>query len=164
MRVAAVGAALVLVSCSVPSPGTAPVVTTVPGPTTGVTAGPETGDLVGFDVAEITVGTAPLLVAVADDPLLRSSGFIGVDDIGDLDGVLFTWGGEVVEPSFHMRGVPIPLDLAFFGADAALLEVVAMSVCVAEPCTYEAPGPFAYALETPAGTVSFDPGARLVFR
>lgn len=164
MRAAAVGAALVLVSCSIPSGGTAPVVTAAPGSASGVTAVVETGDLVGFDVTEITVGTTPLLVAVADDPHLRSSGFIGVDDIGDLDGVLFTWGGEVVEPSFHMRGVPIPLDLAFFGADAVLLDVVAMSVCVAEPCAYEPPGPFVYALETPAGTVTFDPGARLELR
>lgn len=155
-RAAAFAVAAVLAACARPAPTAAP-----PRPSPPTVARP-TGDLVGFGSADVEVGGERLRVAVADDPDRRARGFVGVEDTGDVDGILFTWGGEVVDVSFHMRGVPIPLDLAVFDGAGRLLGVVPMAVCPPEPCTYDPPGPFAYALETPAGTLRLGAADRLV--
>lgn len=151
-------AALLLVSaCAAPPTAVTPTapVDTSPAPV-------DVGDLAGFDVADVSVGGRRLKVAVADEPGLRARGFVGVEDLGDLDGILFTWGGEEVDASFHMRGVLLPLDLAVFDGDGRLLGVVRMEPCAADPCTYDPPGPFVSALETPAGRLALRPGDRLV--
>jgi uncharacterized protein len=103
-----------------------------------------------------------LRVAVADTTEARRQGLMGIADLGSLDGMLFAYAGPVLN-SFHMRDVPIPLDIAFFDADGRLLAVVAMAVCPADPCpTYEAPAPFRWAIETEAGGLSgLAPDARL---
>ncbi len=110
----------------------------------------------------IRLGDTSLFVAVAETTDARRRGLMGVDDLGTLDGLLFTYPGPVVT-TFHMRGVPIPLDIAFFDADGRLLDVVRMAVCTTDSCpSYEAPGPLRWAIETEAGGLSGLPGdARL---
>lgn len=122
----------------------------------------ETGDISGFDVDRIRIGGEELLVAIADTPSLRGRGLMEVTDLGDLDGMLFTWGGEVVQARFTMANTLIPLRIAFFGADGALVDTFVM-----EPCTgaglcdpYPAAAAYAYALELPADR-TVDPGSRL---
>src|SRR5690606_10692048 len=55
------------------------------------TAAPEldTGDLVDPEVVRIVVGDTPMVVALAADPPSRSRGLMEVEDLGDLDGMLF---------------------------------------------------------------------------
>lgn len=152
--------ALLLSACAA-----APSTTSAATPTTGPATPPDpvdVGDLAGFEVADVSVGGRRLRVAVADDAALRARGFVGVEDVGDLDGILFTWEGETIDSSFHMRGVVLPLDLAVFDGDGDLLGVVRMEPCGAGPCTYDPPGPFVSALETPAGRLALRPGDRLV--
>ncbi len=86
---------------------------------------------------------------------------MGVSDLGDLDGMLFTWGGATVTSRFTMRNTLIPLRIAFFDADGFVVSTADMMPCETEECpTYGASGPYASAVELPAGT-EVDPGARL---
>lgn len=76
---------------------------------------------------------------------------MGVDDLGDLDGMVFV----LSEPSttrFWMKGTLIPLDVAFFSTDGSLLGVVAMEPCTEDPCpTYGVDQSWQWAIEVPAG-------------
>ncbi|MFP5331226.1 MAG: DUF192 domain-containing protein [Acidimicrobiia bacterium] len=114
---------------------------------------PSTGDLGEVAVRTVTVDGAPLTVAVAATSDERSRGLRGVDDLGDLDGMLFVWDGDTVTSRFTMAGTLIDLDIAFFDPAGRFVDGFRMPVCDVEPCpTYAASAPYAYALETPAGT------------
>jgi uncharacterized membrane protein (UPF0127 family) len=105
----------------------------------------------GLDRTTVTLDDRALVVAVAETSDARRRGLMGVADLGALDGLLFVYATPA-PAAFHMRGVPVPLDIAFFDADGRVLEVRTMPVCHAEPCpTYATPGPIAWALETEAG-------------
>jgi uncharacterized membrane protein (UPF0127 family) len=121
------------------------------------------GDLVDPTVTTVRVDGETLLVALAATPEARSQGLRAVDDLGDLDGMLFTWGGETVSSSFTMADTIIPLDIDFFAADGAHVAGFGMIPCrVAECPSYSAPSPYAYALETPAGHLpGIDTGSHL---
>ena len=111
----------------------------------------ETGDVEGFGVARIRIGDENLLVAVADEPAERSRGLMDVTDLGELDGMLFTWGGSEVTTGFHMRNTLIPLTIAFYADDGSHVDSFEMDPCTTDECpTYRARGPFAYAIEFPA--------------
>ena len=87
-------------------------------------------------------------------------------EFGDTDGMLFTWAAEQ-DPGavrFVMDGVPMPLDVAFFDGAGRWIGSTAMEPCRTEPCErYEAPGPFRWAVEAPAGAYLMDlpAGSRL---
>lgn len=111
----------------------------------------ETGDVEGFGVARIRLGDENLLVAVADEPAERSRGLMDVTDLGELDGMLFSWGGSEVTTGFYMKNTLIPLTIAFYAADGSHVDSFEMDPCRTDECpTYRASGPFAYAIEFPA--------------
>jgi len=75
---------------------------------------------------------------------------MGVDDLGAIEGMVFVFDAPT-ETAFYMKGVSVPLDIAFVGADGTVLAVRTMPPCVADPCpTYGSPAPFLWAIETPA--------------
>jgi uncharacterized membrane protein (UPF0127 family) len=124
------------------------------------------GDLAGFDAVAVTIDGHPLRLAVPRDP---SRGLMGVDDLGALDGMLFDHG-QPVEPASHafwMQGVVIPLDIAFFDGQGVLVAQLPMPLCPAadqqaRTCPrFASPGPFRWAVETPAGAVALRAGSRL---
>jgi len=87
---------------------------------------------------------------------------MGVTDLGGLDGMVFV----LPEPSssrFLMKDTLIPLDLALFATDGALLGIVEMEPCTSDPCpTYGIEAPWQWAIEVPAGTFGDLPaGVRL---
>jgi uncharacterized membrane protein (UPF0127 family) len=126
--------------------------TTTAVPTTTVTE-VDVGDLVEWDILSISVGDRELMVAIADDPGERTQGLMGVDELGDLDGMLFVFPQEALS-GFWMKGTLIPLDIAFFGDDKSLVDVLNMVPCTTEQCpSYVPDGPFSWAVETPAGTL-----------
>lgn len=119
------------------------------------------GDIVGFGRAPITLDDETLVVALADEPDLRSRGLMGVEDFGDHDGILFSWGGATVSGRFFMLNTIVPLTIAFFSADGAFVDSFVMVPCPAEPCErYAAAAPYAFAVEFPADRV-VEPGTRL---
>lgn len=77
-----------------------------------------------------------------------------VEDLGDLDGMLFAYDQPVVT-TFGMRNTLIPLDIAFFDEQGELVGSLEMVPCTADPCPlYASPAPFRWALEAPAGLLT----------
>lgn len=117
----------------------------------------------GFDLISGRLGSDEIVLAVADTPQLRSRGLMGVSDLGDVDGMLFGWGGDLVNSRFVMRDTLIPLTIAFFGSDGVVVDVFGMQPCDTEPCeTYPSAAPYTHAVEFPGGRV-VPPGTRLSF-
>lgn len=123
------------------------------------------GDVVGFEWTTVVVGDTQLRLAVADTPDLRSRGLMAVEDLGDLEGMLFTWGGETSSSAFTMRNTLIPLDIAFFDQEGGLVGNFSMVPCDTADCpVYPPSGPYAYAIEVPAGRfANLGPEDRLTF-
>lgn len=121
--------------------------------------------LVGRPLTVAEVGGLVLRVAVADTPGSRSRGLMGVADFGAVEGMVFAFDAPT-ETGFYMKDVPVPLDIAFVGADGAVLAVVTMGLCAADPCpTYRSPAPFLWAVEAPAGRLAgIARGARFSLR
>lgn len=139
--------------------------TTAPSTTTPATTTPiDTGDLGPVSLATVVVDGRELDVAVVSNAGDRSQGLRGVADLGELEGMLFTWGGETVSSRFTMAGTVIGLDIAFFDEAGDFVDGFAMVPCDETPCpSYAASGPYAYALESPAGSlVGIGPGSVLV--
>jgi uncharacterized membrane protein (UPF0127 family) len=121
-------------------------------------------DLDAFGTEVVTVGAEEWLVAVADTPDERFQGLRRVADLGALDGMIFVYDSER-ESSFTMRTVPIPLDIGFFDVDGVLFDIVSMEPCGdRDDCpSYQATGPFQFAIERAAGGWERVPlGAQLV--
>lgn len=129
---------------------TASVSTTTTVPASTTTTGVDTGDVVGFDLVEVSLGGESLTLAHADEPSLRSRGLMQVVELGDLDGMLFSWGGNTVTSRFTMRNTLIPLRVVFFDEDGAFVSLADMVPCETDECpAYGAAGPYAYAVEFP---------------
>ena len=79
---------------------TAPTATTSPG-------------LSGFATTTIIVSGSTWVVAVADDPVERAQGLMGITDLGGLDGMLFVFEDDSTS-GFWMKDTLIGLDIAFF--------------------------------------------------
>ena len=85
----------------------------------------------------VTVGDRELLLAIADSPGLRATGLMEVEDLGDLDGMLFYWRHEA-SGGFWMKNTLIPLDIVWFDVDGAMAGRASMVPCTTETCrTYE---------------------------
>ena len=118
--------------------------------------------LEGFETSTITVDDRELAVAVAETPIQRSQGLMGVTDLGGLDGMLFVFQTDSAG-GFWMKNTLIPLDIVFFTADGRFVDSLTMVPCVEDPCpTYRPSGAYRYALEAPAGDLALvTPSARL---
>jgi len=115
----------------------------------------ESSGLGEFPTTQITVGDRAMTVAVADTPEQRSQGLMGVTDLDGLDGMLFVFQTDS-SVGFWMKDTLIPLDIAFFTVDGEFVDRLTMEPCTADPCpTYRPVGPYRFALEAPAGELSF---------
>jgi uncharacterized membrane protein (UPF0127 family) len=107
----------------------------------------------GLDEAEVAVGGESLSVVIVDEPGERSQGLRGRRDLGDYDGMLFVYDADATTP-YTMAGVPVPLDVGFYGADGSEVDRLEMVPCAGTDGTcppYVSAGPFRFALETLAG-------------
>ena len=82
--------------------------------------------------------------------------------------MLFRWD-EPATSGFHMREVPIPLSIAWYGPDGSFVSTVEMAPCTQEPLSdcpvYVAADSYTEAIEVPAGALAelgIGPGSRLV--
>ena len=95
--------------------------------------------------------TCDMCLWLAADVATRGRGLMQVTDLGGFDGMAFVYEAPHTT-SFTMRNTVMPLSIAFFGADGALLDAFDMEPCVAEPCpSYPTPTDFVVAIEVPRG-------------
>ncbi len=141
--------------------------TATPAPSTTTTAASATTaapleprvpeQLAGLELVVVTLDDAPLLVAIADTPALRRSGLMLVEDLEDLDGMLFIFE-EDTSSGFWMKNTLLPLDIAFFDVDGRFVDGFAMEPCTADPCpSYFPSGSYRYALEVGEGAMPGNP-------
>jgi uncharacterized protein len=148
--------------------------TAPPTTTLTTTAAPTTlKPLDAFGSAEIVIVDADgvertACVLVAATPEERGQGLSDVTDLAGYDGMLFTWGGEQLEPAFYMYRTLIPLSIAFFEAGGAVRTIADMVPCPETdgslcPLTFSG-GLVTDALEVPAGelpALGIDAGSSL---
>ena len=116
----------------------------------GSPASVDSGQLSGFEIVDLEVDGVRYPVALADTVPLRRQGLRGVDDLGDLAGMWFTWGGEEVDSAFTMQGTLIPLDIAFVDSSGRVVDRLTMVPCSGSDCPlYRSNSPFVAALEVP---------------
>lgn len=107
-----------------------------------------------FSRATIVMSGERWSVAVADTPELRARGLMGITDLGDLDGMLFVFE-EDTRAGFWMKDTLIALEVAFFGEDGGLVDLLTMEPCRADPCPTHTPsGAYRYAVEAPEGRLA----------
>ena len=145
-------------SSDTPSTETTSVATSIPAEELN------TGDVVGFDTTMIALAGRQMLVAVADSSELRQQGLMFVEDLGDLDGMLFIFDSERLG-AFWMKNTLIPLDIAFFADSGEMIGTMTMVPCEVDPCLhYDIGLPYRHALETPSGVLAgVAEGSRLEF-
>ena len=113
-----------------------------------------TGDVDGFTKREIALDGEVWTVAVADTPELRQRGLMFVEDLGDLQGMLFVFEEERTG-GFWMKNTLIALDIAFFDTSGLYVGGLTMEPCEADPCpTYDVGRSYQFALEARAGELS----------
>ena len=96
-------------------------------------------------------GTISLEVQVADEDAERAWGLMGRETLAPHDGMAFVWDAPV-ETSFWMKDTPLPLSIAFWDEDGAIVSILDMAPCRADPCPTYGPGePFVGALEVERG-------------
>lgn len=124
--------------------------------------GPERGGrraLVGFGEVAATVTaadgtTCEVCLMAATTSAQRARGLMEVTerDLGGYDGMLFEFDAET-SGGFWMRNSPLPLSIAFFDVDGTFVSATDMAPCSdsASCPSYASEGPYASALEVPAG-------------
>lgn len=123
---------------------------------------PDQGDLVGWDTTRVVLDERELWLARANSEAERAQGLTGVAHLGDLDGMLFEWDGEVIT-GFWMKDTLIALDIAFFDRDGALVDQTSLTPCESDPCpVYVASTPFRWAIESEPGRLALSPNSRLL--
>ena len=103
----------------------------------------------------IVVDGASWLVAVADTPAVQRRGLMFVDDLGELDGMLFVFD-TTTTGTFWMKDTALALDIAFFRSDGTLVDRFTMAPCdQGDDCpSYRSAAAYRFALEAPAGVLS----------
>lgn len=125
----------------------------------GLRARPASAPFAGYTESDVAVGGRCLRVVVADSVDERVQGLRSRSSLGPYDGMLFVFGGPTEAP-FTMTGVPVPLDVGFYGGDGAPVSRLRMRPCAGAEArcpVYGAGATFEYALETLRG--GLPPGA-----
>ena len=122
--------------------------------TAALTVPPQLAD---HDIDLVPVGDRLLLLAIVDSPGLREQGLMHVEDLGDLDGMLFTWSREA-SGTFWMKNTVIPLDIVWFDESGRFVGRASMVPCETETCPkYRPPGnpEFRFAIEANPGDLDW---------
>ena len=112
-------------------------------------------EIASYDVQSVQVGDRMMLLAIADNPGLRSQGLQGVTNLEDLDGMLFFWRHD--GDSFWMKDTLIPLDIVWFNEDGTYKDRASMAPCTEDPCPTYAPADldFRFAIEANPGDLDW---------
>jgi uncharacterized membrane protein (UPF0127 family) len=120
--------------------------------------------LEGFGEVAVTISgpgagdESDFCLLLAETSEQRQRGLMEVTDpeLGGYDGMLFRFDDEV-EVGFWMMNTPMPLTVAYIGADGSLVSAADMEPCVGEDAraggcpSYPPDGPYRWAVEVPQG-------------
>jgi len=96
-------------------------------------------------------GAAVLRVEIADTPEERTEGLMHRTSLPEDAGMAFLWD-EPVDAGFWMKDTLIPLQIAFWDEDGAIVALFEMTPCETEPCeTYGPEDPYVGAVEANSG-------------
>lgn len=144
------GSTTVGVGAPTTSTSAAPTPETPPPPTVALVVPDVLGD---FRIERAWIDGIEILVAVADTSELRRRGLMYVEDLGDLDGMVFVFESDSTG-GFWMKNTLIQLDIAFFDAEGSFVDGFVMEPCATADCpSYRPSGSYRYALEMAAGTM-----------
>ncbi|HEX6581917.1 MAG TPA: DUF192 domain-containing protein [Actinomycetota bacterium] len=104
-------------------------------------------------VSTVTFGgtDSVLTVDIADDPLERREGLMGIEELPTDQGMAFVWPGPV-DSTFWMKDTLVPLSVAFVDESGRVIDVVDMQPCASDPCpSYGIDEPFVLAIEANLG-------------
>jgi len=123
---------------------------------------------IGFGLGGTDQVAAERCALLAETGVQLQRGLMGRRDLSGYDGMIFRFGFDTASP-FYMRNVPIPLEIAWFGSDGALVSTAEMAPCPdLDGCpTYGPAAPYRYALEVGTGGLEglgVDAGTVLVLR
>jgi uncharacterized membrane protein (UPF0127 family) len=113
----------------------------------------------GFPLGDLTVKRGgstvlSLTVEIADTTAAREKGLMGVSKLSDQQGMVFVFSG-MQSAAFWMKDTLIPLDIAFWDDAGAVVDMQAMTPCIADPCPiYNAAQPYSSAVEVRGGLLS----------
>jgi len=109
---------------------------------------------VAVEVVAADGGSDEFCVLAAETAEQRRRGLMEVTDptLGGYDGMLFVFPDDD-NGGFWMRNTPMPLSIAYFDQQGALVSTADMEPCgdTASCPSYAADGPYRYALEVPQG-------------
>jgi uncharacterized membrane protein (UPF0127 family) len=141
----------------------------VPTPSVTTASGrqPEGFTTITARITETGGEVCEVCVWLADTPEERARGLMGVTDLGDGVGMVFSFDEPLVG-SFYMFQTPTPLSIAWFGDDGGLVGSADMAPCLDTPageCPLYSPGvAYDLALEVFDGgldDLGIGPGSRL---
>ncbi|HEV7677466.1 MAG TPA: DUF192 domain-containing protein [Candidatus Dormibacteraeota bacterium] len=113
----------------------------------------------GFPLGDLTVqrGSTQVLsvtVEIADNAKAWEKGLMGVTNLAPNQGMAFVFGGTVND-QFWMKDTLIPLDILFAGSSGAVVDMLTMTPCPADPCpTYASSQPYQTAVEVASGVLA----------
>ena len=84
----------------------------------------------------------------------RSTGLMGVTDLGPAVGMTFEYGA-LRDGWFWMKNTVLPLSIAFFDGDGVLVDAFDMEPCTGDPCEqYHPAASYRLAIEMPQGELA----------
>ena len=107
----------------------------------------------GLKIIPLTVESADtthhFTVEVADTPEAQAKGLMFRTELGDDEGMIFTYDGTTAQ-SFWMKNTPLPLDIIFIGPEGTISNIAAMTTPYSLDSVYSV-GPVLGVLELRGG-------------
>lgn len=98
---------------------------------------------ISFDVAraliDTDVGSVLIEIEIADTDKKRQHGLMFRDSLKEDAGMAFIFFEET-DGAFWMKNTKIPLSIAFFDAEGAIVRILDMDPCTEDPCELYSPG------------------------
>lgn len=93
----------------------------------------------GTAIIDTDAGAVMVVIEVADSAVLQQQGLMGRESLDDDSGMMFLFFKNT-DAGFWMKDTLIPLSIAFFDRSGAILAILDMDPCEADPCPSFNPG------------------------